>query len=79
MPIYEYECENCGKVFSFIEPVSRCSVPQTCSCGGMAKRIMSPVFMKSYIGSYQYNKINNYPPGTSASDYANGKNSTEDW
>jgi putative FmdB family regulatory protein len=78
MPIYEYQCK-CGRVFTRFEPMSRCSVPQECECGETAERIMSPINVKSFVGSYQYDKINNFPPGTSASDYAHGKNATEDW
>lgn len=79
MPIYEYECSKCSKVFTDFRPISECSLPNKCECGNEARRILSPVSVKSFVGSYQYDKINNFPPGTSAADYKDGKNATEAW
>ena len=81
MPIYEYQCA-CGKKFSDLDHIANCSVPKPCpECGAMAQRIISPTKMLAYVGSYKYDKINNFFPGTSASDYKNGvwNKATEDW
>lgn len=41
MPIYEYQCTNCGEKFEFIESFSAPTV-RTCKyCNGEAKRIIS--------------------------------------
>ncbi len=40
MPIYEYECGSCGKVFEEWNK-SFDDVESPCSCGGNAKRIVS--------------------------------------
>ncbi len=41
MPVYEYECADCG-VFSALRSMSVSSAPATCeSCGELSPRIMS--------------------------------------
>ena len=40
MPIYEYECQKCGKIVEVLE-LSKDDQPGTCECGGELKRIMS--------------------------------------
>lgn len=42
MPLYEYECEKCGKHFERIEKVDGPHLKKCPSCGGRVKRLMSP-------------------------------------
>ena len=46
MPIYEYRCEKCEKVESFMHPISQRDTEHICSCGGSMKRIISSVDYK---------------------------------
>ncbi len=39
MPIYEFKCEKCGKVYESIISLGVREIE--CDCGGKAKRIMS--------------------------------------
>jgi putative FmdB family regulatory protein len=44
MPLYEYQCENCGKTFEIIQkfsdpPLSNC--PHSCGKEGTVKRLVS--------------------------------------
>lgn len=42
MPIFEYECVRCGKIFETILPVSRRDKPRKkCACGGTARRLIA--------------------------------------
>ncbi|MFC0267018.1 FmdB family zinc ribbon protein [Kushneria aurantia] len=42
MPVYEYDCENCG-LFNRRRPMLECALPATCpSCGVSAPRLISP-------------------------------------
>lgn len=41
MPIYEYECENCGRRVEFFL-IGKEKIPEICeSCGGKLKRVIS--------------------------------------
>ncbi|MEW6408881.1 MAG: FmdB family zinc ribbon protein [Nitrospirota bacterium] len=58
MPVYEYECNQCGEVFEVIQrfndpPVTVCRV-----CGGSVKKILSPsAFVLKGTGWY----VTDYP------------------
>lgn len=39
MPIYDHECQQCGKIFEAISPYFLETIQ--CDCGGLAKRIIS--------------------------------------
>ena len=41
MPIYEYECQKCGKVFSHLHRRLNESAPPCPECGGNAKKKFS--------------------------------------
>lgn len=41
MPIYEYECERCGRYFDGFAPMSEYRDPKACECGGIGHRIIS--------------------------------------
>ncbi len=40
MPIYEFECSQCGKRFEVKTSVEECA-GMVCDCGGTAKRVVS--------------------------------------
>jgi|FLYL01.1.fsa_nt_gi putative FmdB family regulatory protein len=55
MPIYEYYCEHCDKVFERMRPISAAEEPAPCpSCGGEADRILPTTFASmSYKGGWK--------------------------
>jgi putative FmdB family regulatory protein len=42
VPLYEYECEKCGKHFEKIEKLQGPYLKKCPSCGGRVERLMSP-------------------------------------
>lgn len=61
MPIYEYKCETCGKVFEKMESINSESRICICKCGGTASRKISQT---SYhlTGNGFYNTDNKAAP-----------------
>src|SRR5205823_3585870 len=44
MPIYEYECSNCGKRFEKIQSMTADSITECINCGGgPIRRVLHPV------------------------------------
>jgi len=46
MPVYEYECRDCGVVFEEIQSINDEPLEKCVECGGTVKRIIS-------VGSFQ--------------------------
>jgi putative FmdB family regulatory protein len=45
VPVYEYYCDNCEKVFDSLQPISKSDQPVACpKCGGASDRIMPTTF-----------------------------------
>jgi putative FmdB family regulatory protein len=45
MPLYEYYCEKCDKVFEALRPVAQSDSPAPCpDCGAQADRILPTTF-----------------------------------
>jgi putative FmdB family regulatory protein len=40
MPIFEYECQECGKITEVLE-MSEADQPDKCECGGELKKLIS--------------------------------------
>lgn len=58
MPIYEYECEKCGKVLEVLEPIHKhdSNCPK-CTCGGITRR----KFSKFSIDMGPFKRLENQP------------------
>ncbi len=41
MPIYEFECQSCGKVEEIFIQTKNNTIPMKCDCGGKFKKIIS--------------------------------------
>jgi len=41
MPLYEYECTKCGKIFEDFTTLAKLDEKKKCSCGATCKRIVS--------------------------------------
>ena len=58
MPLYEYECESCGKKFDRIQKFSDPPVEKCEFCSGKVHKVLSaPVFIFKGSGWY----VNDYP------------------
>lgn len=45
MPLYEYYCDKCDKIFESVQPISKSDQPAACpECGRKADRIMPTTF-----------------------------------
>ena len=70
MPLYEYECQKCGKHVERIEKVDGPHLKKCPSCGGRVERLMSPPAIQ-FKGSGWY--VTDYARGSSS---ASGKDET---
>jgi putative FmdB family regulatory protein len=60
MPLYEYECENCGDLFEVIQKFADEPLTQHEKCGGKVHRILSAPALQ-FKGSGWY--VNDYAKG----------------
>ncbi len=42
MPIYEYQCEDCGHIFEVIQKFSDQPIASCAACSGPVRRLLSP-------------------------------------
>jgi putative FmdB family regulatory protein len=65
MPLYEYECEDCG-VFTGFRSMSQASEPLACECGVLSARILSvpklAVMEKSQRTAHERNEQSAHHP-----------------
>ena len=64
MPLYEYECENCGDLFELIQKFSDEPLTVHEKCGGKVHRILSAPALQ-FKGSGWY--VNDYAKSSKAS------------
>jgi putative FmdB family regulatory protein len=57
MPLYEYKCESCGKIFEIIQKFSDTPLEVHDECGGKVIRLISPSALQ-FKGSGWY--VNDY-------------------
>lgn len=79
MPVYEYECDNCGNVFEITQRVSDPAPTECLSCGKgpLHKIISKTTFQLKGTGWYasDYKKSGN---GSSKNGSSNGSDSSSD-
>jgi putative FmdB family regulatory protein len=62
MPLYEYRCERCGKVFEVLQKFSDAPLETHADCGGHVERLISaPAFQFKGSGWY----VTDYAHGSS--------------
>lgn len=69
MPLYEYQCENCGERFEVIEKFSAAPLTTHAKCGGPVHRLVSAPALQ-FKGSGWY--ITDYAKGKSGGESDNG-------
>ena len=74
MPIYEYRCEKCGKVFEVLQKFSDAPVKIHEACGGEVEKLIShSAFQLKGSGWYQ----TDYAKGSSVTPPVKGEGSSE--
>jgi putative FmdB family regulatory protein len=70
MPIYEYECKNCGKRFEKMQSITAEPLTECVNCGGgPVRRVLHPVgVIFKGSGWYVTDSRKTAPSGSAASD-----------
>ena len=74
MPLYEYQCDNCGDVFELIQHFSDAPLSVHEKCGGPVHRLISAPALR-FKGSGWY--INDYGRSSSSGSDKNGSGKSE--
>jgi putative FmdB family regulatory protein len=69
MPLYEYRCNRCGKLFEVLQKFSDPVLTEHKECGGLVERLLSPPALQ-FKGTGWY--VTDYARGSGAS--SNGSN-----
>ena len=75
MPIYEYQCAQCGKRFERIQKFSDPPVEVCPSCGGRVERLLSPPGIQ-FKGSGWY--VTDYARKATSSSKSEGDSASDD-
>jgi putative FmdB family regulatory protein len=70
MPLYEYQCENCGDVFEVMQKFSDAPLTQHATCGGKVHRLLSAPALQ-FKGSGWY--VNDYAKSSSSGSNGSAK------
>lgn len=74
MPLYEYKCDSCGKVFEVRQKFSDAPLSVHDGCGGTVERLLSaPAFQFKGSGWY----VNDYGKGGSSTSSSNHKSESK--
>jgi putative FmdB family regulatory protein len=74
MPLYEYQCENCGDVFEVMQKFADAPLTVHSVCGGKVHRLISaPAFQFKGSGWY----VTDYAKGSGSSS-SNGSSKKDD-
>lgn len=77
MPVYEYECKNCGQRFDKIQPVTADTLTECLLCGkGPIRRVFQPVGV-IFKGSGWYSTDNRTSSKGGSSSGSSGSGSAE--
>lgn len=66
MPLYEYQCKDCGKRSEAYRPMAESSLPIFCGCGKAATRVLSPTPIRTDLPGYQCPVSGNWIEGRKA-------------
>lgn len=75
MPLYEYQCENCGDVFELIQKFSDTPLTEHAKCGGKVHRLISAPALQ-FKGSGWY--VNDYAKGSGTAPNGSTKKDKDD-
>jgi putative FmdB family regulatory protein len=70
MPLYEYQCENCGDVFEVMQKFADAPLTQHATCGGKVHRLLSAPALQ-FKGSGWY--VNDYAKSSSSGSNGSAK------
>lgn len=77
MPVYEYECKNCGQRFDKIQPITSDPLTECVLCGkGPIRRVFQPVGV-IFKGSGWYSTDNRSSNKSGGSSSSNSGSSSE--
>lgn len=70
MPVYEYQCMQCGEIFEILHKINEKYIARCPKCQGEAKKILSPSnFILKGSGFY----VNDYPSESRKKAESSGK------
>jgi putative FmdB family regulatory protein len=79
MPIYEYECKNCGKRFEKMQPVTAEPLAECLLCGGgPVRRVLHPVGVIFKGSGWYVTDSRRRPPASSDDSGSNSSSATKD-
>jgi putative FmdB family regulatory protein len=84
MPIYEYECTKCGKVFEAVQRITDEPLGQCVSCAGPVKRLISQCSFQLkgsgwYVTDYKRGgSTSSSPPASTSGNGGNGSSKTSE-
>lgn len=75
MPLYEYQCDNCGDVFEVMQKFADAPLTEHAKCGGKVHRLLSAPALQ-FKGSGWY--ITDYAKGSNSAPNGSGNNKKND-
>jgi putative FmdB family regulatory protein len=75
MPIYEYECQSCGRRFELLQHFSDDPVESCPECGGSVRRLIQPVGIIFKGSGFYVTDNRQLPAGEAAKELPGGDGS----